>query len=500
MPIRTISQSINLLRNGISVAEYGENIRIGKEDSTKVIIADGSISPYTTAGTYIIEKVNDTDQVVAMFTATGVSYGDSTTASGTNSFALGQHTTASGQSSQAAGYYSTATAMLSHAEGYTTHATSEGATAIGKETTASGDYSFSEGYSTTASGVYSHAQGTGTTADQQNQFAIGKYNTTSNTNNLFVVGNGSKSGGNITREDAFQVDIYGNVEASGNVNIASGAKYKINGTALAAADVGALPISGGTMTGQLKTSFKTSVAMGSYGSAQSTVEGLVGEVRFSSGCAGSASINTAYTNSGVTIPTGWYNFMYMPHRSGGNSGAADGDNANYGNLFLFGMNNTNGRFIVRVSSGAVADVCKIWTSLETVDYPSAYVHMYVSSKTLNNTATKLTGLSIIGGGNYEDYFDIGTADQVKIKKAGQYHVEIFMRFSSVTNAANVKRISIYKNGAEGSAVIGRPNSYEDVTYWDNLTYAAGDILTMYGRSEDGNATVSYPRVMLTPLF
>lgn len=201
--------------------------------SKKILISVGGVGhSYPTAGTYIIEKVNGTDQIVAMFTTAGVSYGDSTTASGTNSFALGQHTTASGQSSQAAGYYSTATAMLSHAEGYATHATSEGATAIGKETTASGDYSFSEGYSTTASGARSHAQGTGTTADQQNQFAIGKYNTTSNTNNLFVVGNGSKSGGNITREDAFQVDIYGNVEASGNVNIASGAKYKINGEAI----------------------------------------------------------------------------------------------------------------------------------------------------------------------------------------------------------------------------------------------------------------------------
>lgn len=252
---------------------------------------------------------------------------------------------------------------------------------------------------------------------------------------------------------------------------------------------------GGTMTGQLKTSFKTSVAMGSYGSAQSTVEGLVGEVRFSSGCAGSVNFTSNYTANNVTIAGGWYNFMYMPHRSGGNSGAADGDNVSYGNLFLFGMNNTNGRFIVRVSSGSIADVCRIWTSLET-----AWAYMYISSKQLNNTETKITGLSLRGGGNYTDYFDINTANQIKIKKAGVYHVEIYMRFTSVTNAANVKRISVFKNGASNVACLGRPNSYEDVTFWDLQTYAANDVLTMYGRSEDGNATVSFPRVFIKPLF
>ena len=118
------------------------------------------------------------------------------------------------------------------------------------------------------------------------------------------------------------------------------------------------------MTGQLLTSYKSSVAMGSYGSSQATVGGLVGEVRYSSGCAGSANITTAYTADGVTISTGWYNFMYMPHRSGGKNGAADGDNVQYGNLFLFGMDNTNGRFVVRVSSGSIAEVVKLVTTTD----------------------------------------------------------------------------------------------------------------------------------------
>lgn len=108
----------------------------------------------------------------------------------------------------------------------------------------------------------------------------------------------------------------------------------------------------------LQTSFKKSFATGSYGTAQTTVAGLVGEVRFSSGAMGSVSINTAYTLNGITIPTGWYNFIYSPHRNGGINGAAQGDNCNYGNLFLLGMNNRNGMFRLRIDSGAVNQVIK----------------------------------------------------------------------------------------------------------------------------------------------
>lgn len=110
---------------------------------------------------------------------------------------------------------------------------------------------------------------------------------------------------------------------------------------------------------QLFTSFQNSVAMGSYGTAQQTVDGFVNEVRFSSGCMGSISIGTAYTHSGVTIPTGWYNFIYSPHRSGGSSGAASGDNCNYGNLLLMGMTVTSGIFRVRINSGSITQVTKL---------------------------------------------------------------------------------------------------------------------------------------------
>lgn len=110
--------------------------------------------------------------------------------------------------------------------------------------------------------------------------------------------------------------------------------------------------SGFTMAGQILTSFKNSVAMGSYGSSQTTVANLVAEVRFSSGCMGSANIS-AYTLNGVTMSAGWYNFCYAPHRSGGANGQASGDNCNYGNLTMWGMTIDTGIYVIRVASGTI---------------------------------------------------------------------------------------------------------------------------------------------------
>lgn len=94
----------------------------------------------------------------------------------------------------------------------------------------------------------------------------------------------------------------------------------------------------GKFTGQIITSFKSSIAPGSYGSAQTTIPDLLEEVRYSSGCMGSFNLTTAYTLNNVTLAAGWYNFMYIPHRNGGLNGAAQGDNCDYGALYLHRMN------------------------------------------------------------------------------------------------------------------------------------------------------------------
>lgn len=57
------------------------------------------------------------------------------------------------------------------------------------------------------------------------------------------------------------------------------------------------------------------------------------------------SINTTTTSCG--IPAGWYNFLYIPHRTGIGS-----DNYNYGNLLVFPMTQTNTYFYKIQMSGA----------------------------------------------------------------------------------------------------------------------------------------------------
>lgn len=168
-------------------------------------------------------------------TATGgysLSEGFNTTASGNYSHAEGYQTTASAIYSHAEGQSSKASNWWAHAEGYQTTASGDYAShAEGYQTTASGESAHSEGFSTTASGGWSHAQNAGTIAAGSYQTAIGKYNV-SDTTSAFIIGKGT---GNSARSNALTVDW------SGNVNIASGAKYKINGTALSAANVGAVP-------------------------------------------------------------------------------------------------------------------------------------------------------------------------------------------------------------------------------------------------------------------
>lgn len=108
--------------------------------------------------------------------------------------------------------------------------------------------------------------------------------------------------------------------------------------------------------GRIFTSFKDAVAIGSYAPAANTIPNLLDDVRLSSGCIGSVSITTAYTSNGITIPATWYNYIYIPHRTGGIDGSATGagDNVNYGTLILSGM--TGGKelaFKVNYDGGAI---------------------------------------------------------------------------------------------------------------------------------------------------
>lgn len=144
-----------------------------------------------------------------------VAEGYNTTASGYASHSEGTSTEATYGSAHAEGIQTHATSGAAHAEGDSTIASGNSSHAEGANTQATGEISHSEGLGTEASGFWTHAQNCWTVADQTAQTAIGAFNTKNNTNNLFVIGNGNDDN---ARSDAFEVDVYGNVEAAGSVS------------------------------------------------------------------------------------------------------------------------------------------------------------------------------------------------------------------------------------------------------------------------------------------
>lgn len=139
-----------------------------------------------------------------------VAMGKSNIASGINSIATGAQTEAIGNLSTTEGYHTIASGYASHAEGV--------------QTESYGSHSHAEGYKSIAGGDYSHAQNLGTLAHAKYQTVLGKYNDPNDGNStpdLFAVqiGNGTASD---SRSNALSVAW------TGDVNIASGARYKVN--------------------------------------------------------------------------------------------------------------------------------------------------------------------------------------------------------------------------------------------------------------------------------
>jgi len=126
-----------------------------------------------------------------------------------------------------------------------------------------------------------------------------------------------------------------------------------------------LPITGGTLTGELnlsKTSYNYSggAIPGTKLVGHHTVENLVEELRFSNGQFGSVLLQTIYTKDGIVIPNGWYNYQYIPHRCGGENGgvpsaSTDTDNVEFGTLILYGMTVNHGiTYKLTIVNGTVA--------------------------------------------------------------------------------------------------------------------------------------------------
>ena len=184
-------------------------------------------------------------EYITYSTGQGYSIGDTTTASGENSFAEGYNTKAQGTASHAEGSGSKAMGLESHAEGYDTYAGGNYSHAEGTGTQTSGTYSHAEGYYTMVSGESSHAEGANTYASgtrshaegyrskamgdcthaegsntlarNTGEHACGTYNKSTQDVTLFSIGNGyeGQQGAPDTRQNAFEVDLNSNVYIKG---------------------------------------------------------------------------------------------------------------------------------------------------------------------------------------------------------------------------------------------------------------------------------------------
>ncbi len=92
-----------------------------------------------------------------------------------------------------------------------------------------------------------------------------------------------------------------------------------------------------------KTFYNDSIVTGSYGSTKTNLIDFVNEIRLSPGATGSVRFNSDYydTDHDITIPGNmWYNFEYIPHRTG-YIHEPDNDNHLFGNLLLYNMHPGN---------------------------------------------------------------------------------------------------------------------------------------------------------------
>lgn len=204
-------------------------------------------------------------------------------------------------------------------------------------------------------------------AEEYTSVTIGEQKTTLNEAIADIGGGTTSSGGGASVDPSTSLPLMDGTAAIGTEQTYA------RGDHVHPTDTSRVAKSGDTMTGKLKTAWGNSwghfVMNGSGQAVAHTVPDLAEEMRYSSGAVGSVNITTAYTLNGITVRTGWYNFAYIPHRSGGNVGQADGDNQNYGQLILIGMTIYRGQeYIISISGGSVVDIKRTvsqWTTFKT---------------------------------------------------------------------------------------------------------------------------------------
>lgn len=165
---------------------------------------------------------------------------------------------------------------------------------------------------------------------------------------------------------------------------------------------------GGTMSGRIFTSFKGSVAIGSYAPPGHDIPTLLEDLRYSSGAMGSFNLETAFTLNGVTVSTGWYTYIYVPHRTGGTNGTASGDNCNYGTLYLTRMNDSSSvdtkMYVIRYSGETITRLVELTNPLKVnghtvnADVPmGAEFTDTVTTATTTGSGNAVTSITSVNG-------------------------------------------------------------------------------------------------------
>lgn len=84
---------------------------------------------------------------------------------------------------------------------------------------------------------------------------------------------------------------------------------------------------------------------------QGNVSNIINQLKEGHGQCGSVYVDDC-TYQNVSIPKGWYNFLWIPHRNGG----TERDNSKYGTLTLYPMNMTGNIYVIQYSRGKISMV------------------------------------------------------------------------------------------------------------------------------------------------
>lgn len=224
------------------------------------------------------------------------------------------------------------------------------------------------------------------------------------------------------------------------------------------------------------------IASGAHSVAvQDTIPNILNELRFSNGAWGSFNLGTAYTLGNTTISTGWYNYFYIPHRVGGENWDTptswNADNVNYGSLLLYGMNNTNGMFRIRMK--VVNDAATV-DELEDLQKGNIYVG------TCTTAADQQAKVATVDG-NF--VLRKGVRVAIKFSNTNTFSSQTSTPITLNVNGTGAK--NIYYNTTHSGAgntgtntrIYGIANRYVfyvyDGTYWVWDSYSCDDNSTGY---------------------